>query len=102
MQERVGDLLISFPRFRIPGWSDLVIVLNDVLIGAVKSDGERRAGAAGGAFEARIGGDDVIGQNPAIAPTANSQTIRISHAHSDDVIDAGFQVLNFVVAPVRE
>src|SRR5207249_4229747 len=51
MQERIGDLNVSLPRFRIPRRTDLVVVLNDVLVGAVERDRERRTRAAGCAFE---------------------------------------------------
>src|SRR5213076_237236 len=87
-------------RFRIPRRSNFVIVLNDVLIGAVESHGKRRAGAAGGALEARISSDHVVSQDAAIAPTANTQAIGIGDAHRNHVIDAGLQVLDFVMTPV--
>src|ERR1019366_2575850 len=45
VQERIRDLLIRLPRLRVPRRADLVVVLNDVLIGAVEGDRERRAGA---------------------------------------------------------
>src|SRR5882724_3353020 len=70
VQERIGDFLISLPRFRIPRRTNFIVVLNDVLIGAVESDGEGRARAAGGALETSVGGDHVISEYPAIAPTA--------------------------------
>src|SRR5438105_12470481 len=66
VQEGIRDLDVGLPGFRVPRWTNLVIVLNDVLIGAVKSDREGCAGAAGGAFEALIGGAHVIGENTAV------------------------------------
>ena len=86
----------------LPRRPDLVIVLNDVLVGAVESHRERRARAAGGRFETRVGRDHVVGQNGAVAPSANAQPLRIGDAHLDDLIDAGFQILHFIVSPIGE
>ena len=72
------------------------------MIGAVEGDGERGAGAAGGAFETRVGGDHVVSQNSAVAPAADSQAIRIGDAHGDHVLDAGLQIFDFVMTPVRK
>src|SRR5204862_2512056 len=72
MQEGIRDLLISLPRFRIPGRANLVVVLDDVLIGPVKSDRKRSAGAAGRALEPRVSGDDLISENATITPTADA------------------------------
>src|SRR5215213_3551645 len=63
VQERIRDLHIRLPRFWVPGWSNLVIVLNDVLIGAVECDSECGTGAASRGFEASITGDQVVSQN---------------------------------------
>ena len=102
MQERIRDLLVSLPRFGIPRRADFVIVLNDVLIGAVESDGESRPGAAGCSLETRVGSDHVVGKNRAIAPTAHSQAVRIGYTHLNRVIDSGFQIFHFVMTPVGE
>ena len=72
------------------------------MIGTVESDGERSARAAGRALEAWIGRDHIVGQNPAVAPAAHAHAIRIGNAHRDHAFDAGFQVFNFVMAPVRK
>src|SRR5260221_1018368 len=38
VQERIGDLHVRLPRLRVPGRSDFVVVLNDVLVGPVEGD----------------------------------------------------------------
>ena len=76
VQERIGNLHVGFPRFRIPRRTDFVVVLDDVLVGAVEGDGERRSGAAGGGFETRVGGDHVVGQDAAVAPAADAHACR--------------------------
>src|SRR5712692_1921983 len=60
VQERVRNLDVGVPCFRIPRRAVLVIVLNYVLIGAVEGDSERGARAAGRAFEASIARNHVI------------------------------------------
>src|SRR5262245_59304911 len=102
VKEWIGNFLIGLPRLRVPGRADFVVVLNDVLISPVKRDGEGRAGAAGRRLEAIVAGDHVIGQDAAVAPTADAQTIRIGHAHLDDVINARLQVFDFIMTPVGE
>src|SRR5437870_10707570 len=102
MQERISDFYISLPRLRVPWWTNFVIVLNDVLISAIECDGERGAGDAGCAFETRVGCDHVVSQNSTIAPSAHTQSIRISDSHLNYVIDARFQVFYFVMAPIGE
>src|SRR5215510_10986093 len=102
VQEWIRNLLKGFPGFGIPGRTNLVIVLNDVLIRPVEGHGEGRAGAAGRSLETRVGRDDVVRQDSAITPTAHSQAIRIGNAHRDHMIDAGEQVFDFVMAPVSK
>src|SRR6185369_15451439 len=75
VQERIRDFLVRLPRLRIPRRPDFEVVLNDVLVGAVERDRERSAGPAGCAFEARVAGDEIVRQNPAIAPTAHAQLV---------------------------
>src|SRR5688500_5390381 len=89
VQERVRNLHVRFPRFRIPRRTNLVIVLNDVLIGAVESDSEGRACAAGGCFESIVGRDQVIGQDTAVTPAADTESVGICDAYLDNVIDSG-------------
>ena len=83
-----------------PGGADFVVVLNNVLVGAVKSDGERRAGAAGCSLEPCVAGNHVIRQDAAVAPSADAELVGIGDAHLDDMIDSGLQILDFVMAPV--
>ena len=100
VQERIGDLDVGFPGPGVPGRANLIVVLNDVLIGAVESDGECSPGPAGGGFEPIVRGNDVIGKNAAVAPAAHTQAIGISDTHGNHVVHAGEQVLHFVIAPV--
>src|SRR5829696_531561 len=88
VQERVRNLHVRLPRLWIPRRANLVIVLNDVLIGAVESDSKGCACAAGGGFEAIVGRDQVIGQDTAVTPAAHTKSIGISDAHLDRVIDS--------------
>src|SRR6185503_17567972 len=81
VQKRIRDLHVRLPRLRIPGWSNLVIVLNDVLIGAVERDRERGARAAGRGFETSVAGDQVVSQDTAITPAANAESLRIGDSH---------------------
>src|SRR5204863_1091171 len=41
VQERVRDFDVGLPGLRIPRWANFIVVLNDVLIGAIEGDGER-------------------------------------------------------------
>ena len=88
VQERIGDLYVRLPRFRVPRWSNLVVVLNDVLVSAVERDGERRAGAARRSFEPRVSRNEVVSENSTLATTTDAEPIRIRNAHLDHVIDA--------------
>src|ERR1043165_8867286 len=102
MQERIGDLLIRLPRLRIPWWSNLVVVLNDVLIGTIEGDRERSPGAAGSALESGVSPNQVVSENAAVTPTAHTESIRIGDTHLDHVIDAGQQILHFIISPVSK
>ncbi len=86
----------------LPWRPEFIIVLNNVLIGAVECHGERGSGAAGGGFEPGVGGDHVIRQNGAVTPAAHAQPRWVRHARADDIIDAGFEIFHFIVAPVGE
>lgn len=70
------------------------------MIGAIESNRECRARAAGCSLEPRVGGDHIVGENRAIAPAADSQSIRIGYAHLQNLIDSGLQILDFVMTPV--
>src|SRR5262245_42667193 len=100
MQEWIRQLHVSFPRFCIPRRSYLVIVLNDVLVGSIECDCERCAGAARCSFESIVSRDQIIGENAAVTPATNAETIRISDAHLDHMIDACQEILNLEVAPI--
>src|SRR5262245_24919983 len=102
MQKRIRNLDVGFPGLRIPWRTNLMIVLTDVLISSVERDCERSAGPTGGAFEARITRDEVIGQNSAIAPTAHSQTIGVGYALRNHMINSGQQVVDFTMTPISE
>src|SRR5262249_55454628 len=80
VQERVGDLLISLPRLRIPRRADLVIVLNDVLIRAVERNRERRPRAPGSCLEAGIPCPGLVGQDSTAAPTPAADSVRSGDA----------------------
>src|SRR5262245_15270131 len=102
VEEWVREFLIGLPSFRVPWRADLVVVLNNILVRSIEANRESCARAAGRRLEAIVAGDQVIGQDAAIAPTADAQPIWISHPHLDDVIDARLQVLDFVMTPVGE
>ena len=102
MQKWIRDFLVSLPCFWIPGRTDLVVVLNYILIGPIERDRERGARAARRRLEASVAGDQVVGKDSTIAPAANSQPIRVGNTHLDHVIDTGLQVLNLVMPPVSE
>src|SRR5204862_7985099 len=73
VQERIGKLLVGFPRLWFPRRADLIVVLDDVLIGAVEGNGEGRAGAAGRRLEPVVAGDQVVGEDAAVAPAADAE-----------------------------
>src|SRR5215213_817574 len=100
MQERVRDLHVCLPRLRIPGWTNLVVVLNDVLVGTVECDSKGSTGAARCTFESRVTGDQVVSEDAAVTPATDTEPIRIGNTHLDHVIDAGEQILHFIVAPI--
>src|SRR5258705_5638107 len=102
MQERLRNLHIGVPSFRVPGWSYFIVVLDDVLVSAVKRNCERGARAAGCSLEARVARDHVVCQYSAVAPAANAETIGIRHAQTYDVVDTGQQILDFVMTPVSK
>src|SRR5437868_9400334 len=56
VEERVGDFLVGLPGLRVPRRADLVVVLDDVLVGSVAGDGEGRARAARRGLGAWAGG----------------------------------------------
>ncbi len=45
--------------------------------------------------------DHVIGEDGSIAPASDAETGGVGNSHFDDVVDAGEQVLDFVVSPIR-
>ena len=100
VQKRIRELHILFPRGRIPGRPDLVVVLNDVLVGAVERNRKGRPRATCRGFKAGVRCDQVVSQNTAVAPSAHREAIRIGHTDLDGVVDTGEQILHFVVAPV--
>src|SRR5215213_4694933 len=89
VQERIRDLHISLPRFRVPRWTNLVIVLNDVLVGSIERNRKRGTGAARCRFESRVSRDQVISQNATITPATHTESVWISNTHLDHVIDTG-------------
>src|SRR5262245_48885483 len=70
MQERIREFHICIPGLWIPRWSNLVIILDDVLVGSIERDSEGSTSPARRAFESIVAGDQVISQYPTIAPTA--------------------------------
>ena len=87
---------------RLPRLAHLVLVLDDVLVGAVHGELERTAGAAHRALEARIARDRVVGQDAAVAPAADAEPRGIGDAFLDRPVHARQQVHHFLVAPVAE
>ena len=53
-------------------------------------------------LEAAVGGDRVVGQDPAVAPAADAEPIGIDEAELLDVIHRAQQIDDFLVAPVGE
>src|SRR5215218_4789080 len=60
------------------------------------------AGAADGGFEPRIARNHVVGEHPAVAPSADAQPIRISDALRDSMVRRRQHVVYFQIAPVGE
>src|SRR6185436_5794748 len=88
VQKRIRKLLIYLPRFWIPGWANLVVVLNDVLVSSVERHCERCACSTGCSLESIVARNQVVSQYAAVTPATNSQSVRISDAHLNYVIDA--------------
>ena len=99
MQERVTDF---DPRFKAlpPRRANLVVVLVDVLVVAVESQRESDSGTAGGGFETVVRGDQIVRQNPAVAPAANAQLVWVGQSHVDHMIHPGVQIENLFLAPI--
>ena len=100
MQKRVRNLLVGFPGLGVPRRSDFVVVLNDVLIGAIKCHRERGARPTGGGLQPMVRRNHVIGQNAAVAPAPHAHMLLVGHPHPDDMFDSGFQIFHFIVTPV--
>jgi hypothetical protein len=77
VQERIRDFNVRLPRLWIPGWSNLVVVLNDVLIRPIERDRESRARAARSRFESIVGRDQVISEYAAITPATDTKPIPV-------------------------
>src|SRR6266516_1381461 len=86
VEEWIGDFYVSFPCFWVPGGTNLMIVLDDVLVCAVEGNGKGSAGATGCCLKTEIADNHIVSQNGAIAPATDSQPIRISDSHLDNVI----------------
>ena len=98
LPERVGELV---PQFLVrPRLADLVVVLEDVLVGPIHRRLQGAPGAARRRLEARRGRDRVVRQDAAVAPPTDAQARRVGHADGDRVIDRGQEVLHFLVPPV--
>src|ERR1700678_1841020 len=100
MKERVGHL--EPQRLVLPRRSELIVVLQIVFVAAVHRDLIRAAGAADGGLETAIARNGVIGQDAAVPPAAYREPIRVRDSSRHQVIDAGQEVLDFLVAPIGE
>ena len=63
---------------------------------------QRAAGAARRGLEAAVGRDRVVGEDPAVAPAADPEPVRIRDADLLHVIHRAEQIDDFLVAPVGE
>ena len=72
------------------------------MIGSVVRQVVELARARNRRLEARRLRDDVVGQDPAVAPAADSQAVGIGDAHRDRRVDRCHHVVVILVAPVGE
>src|ERR1017187_9751697 len=100
MKEGVGKLQ---PQLRVlPGRAELVVVKIGVLIVAVKGDVVGAAGSADRRFKSRVAGNYVIGENAAVAPSSDSEPIRIGDALGPGIMYRRQNVVDLPVPPVGE
>src|SRR5947209_1343034 len=98
MEERIRD---SHPYVGMfPGAPDFILIVADVLIGAVSRENVCDAGTTRGSLEPRLAGDDLIREHPAVTPTTHGQPSGIGNALRDGIIDCRQNVLGIDVAPV--
>ena len=98
LEERVAHL---GPGVRVlPRLAHLGVVLQDVLVRSVHRHLQGAAGAGGRGLEARVGGNRVVGEDAAVAPAADAQSIGIGDAGRDRPVHSGQQIDDLEVAPV--
>ena len=98
VKERIRHLQIRLGCF--PRQADFVLPLDDVLVEAVQPELHGAASAADRGLETLIGRNRVVCGNPAVAPPADSQPIRISNALSNGFVNRTEQIHYLEVAPV--
>jgi hypothetical protein len=82
----------------IPWESDLICILKRILIASIHGNLICTAGPADRGFETWIRRNRVIGEDTAIAPTANAEPLRICDSFGDCMINSGDQVGNLFVS----
>ena len=98
VEKRIGDARPGLGIF--PRHAKLVLVIEDVLVGAVAGEDIRDRCAARSRFETRRRRDEIIRGNAAVTPTADAEPIRIGQAARHGVIDRGQIVLDIAVPPI--
>src|ERR1700677_4191640 len=100
MEKRIRHLE---PERRVtPGSTELVVILEHVLVSSIRRQLIATARSADCNLEAAIRCNGVVRQDAAIAPAATSQAFLICDTGRDQMINAGKQVLDLLVAPVPE
>src|SRR3982074_2918140 len=100
MEKRIRHLE---PKRRIlPGRPQFIVVLKNVFIATVCRQLIRASCTADGGLETPIARDGVVSQYAAVAPSTDGEAFLIRDAVRDQEINAGQQVLDFLVAPIGE
>ena len=86
---------------RLPGQPQLHLVLPLVVIRPVAGEVVGDAGPGHRGLEARRLRDDVVGEDPAVAPAAHAEAVGVGDARPDHVVDGRHDVLVVLVPPVR-
>jgi hypothetical protein len=104
-----GDLLDVVERRQalpqlavLPRQTELQLPLELVVVVAVIGGVEHLAGAGHRSLEAVGLGDHVVGQDAAVGPAADAETLGIGVAAGDGVVDRGHHVFVVLVPPIRE
>src|SRR5262245_21356976 len=100
LEERVRRAEVAVDP--LPGQAQLVLVLADVLVGAVAGDLVRDAGAAGSGLEASGAGDRVVRHHAAVAPAEDAEALGIGDTPGHEGVHGCQHVLHLPVPPIAE